>query len=109
MSYSVGGEPASLIISTQIAVDEGKVDTSSKSDGKAVAIEFKFPTIPVVSSCYALEYSSMASLTPALPHLMHEIYLSRMIYFRNWLYSVCFGTLEMTLTGTFANSLCVQW
>jgi hypothetical protein len=46
-SDSVGGEAASLIISTQIAVDGEKITTNSQSEEQPVAIEFQFPAVPI--------------------------------------------------------------
>ena len=49
---SIRGEPASLIISTQIAVDHGKVATNSLSEEGVVKIEFQFPAVPIVRNMY---------------------------------------------------------
>ena len=43
------GETQSLIISTQIAADDGKVTTNDQSEQGAVLIGFSFPTVPAVS------------------------------------------------------------
>ena len=50
------GETQSLIISTQIAADDGKVTTDDKSQQGAVLIGFSFPTVPAVSNNAKLIY-----------------------------------------------------
>ena len=84
-SHRVGGEPASLIISTQIAVDQRKATSNSQSDG-GVAIEFQFPAVPIVSN----------------PDLKFEIFNSypfRWTLQRSVYHNVRFGTLGMALAG----------
>ena len=83
-SHRVGGEPASLIISTQIAVDQRKATSNSQSDG-GVAIEFQFPAVPIVSK-------------PTLNFEHFYRYPFRTPY-RSLYHNVCFGTLEIALTG----------
>ena len=43
------GEAASLIISAQVAVAEGRLATNTQPDQGAVTIFFKFPTVPEVN------------------------------------------------------------
>jgi hypothetical protein len=47
-SENVEGEPASLIISTQIAVDQEQAATDSVLKDSPVTIEFQFPTVPII-------------------------------------------------------------
>ena len=50
------GETQSLIISTQIAADDGKVTTDDQSKQGTVLIGFSFPTVPAVSNKFQNGY-----------------------------------------------------
>ena len=71
--FSVGGEPASLVISSQIAVGGQGAQMTTLATDNSATINFQFPVIPVVRSSCNILYIIMHVYTPIHLHIQDDI------------------------------------